>query len=383
MSDDRWRRIENHYHDALRLPPEQRAAFLEDTSRGDSELRREVESLLAEHRSKDSVFDQPAWKDLSPGGQSASRSEALLGSGAVLGPYRIAGLLGAGGMGQVYRAHDSRLHRSVAIKVMFPGQDARRFATEARAVAALSHPNVVPIFDVGHDSGVDYLVEELVDGESLRELLRRGPLAVARFRHLSVQIADGLAAAHRAGIIHRDLKPANIMVSRQDCARILDFGLATSGRAGSDEASISLSHSGPVVGTAAYMSPEQVQGGMIDTRSDIFSYGALLYEMIAGRRASQSGADHSQVLVQGPERPVSGDRRCKDRDRQSAGRNQAQGCRPPATGRTFAGPGRSVHRIPGRASLRRGGWDWTGGGWLVVLRPQTARADQQGHRGSR
>ena len=285
MSDDRWRRIENHYHDALRLPPEQRAAFLEDTSRGDSELRREVESLLAEHRSKDSVFDQPAWKDLSPGGQSASRSEALLGSGAVLGPYRIAGLLGAGGMGQVYRAHDSRLHRSVAIKVMFPGQDARRFATEARAVAALSHPNVVPIFDVGHDSGVDYLVEELVDGESLRELLRRGPLAVARFRHLSVQIADGLAAAHRAGIIHRDLKPANIMVSRRDCARILDFGLATSGRAGSDEASISLSHSGPVVGTAAYMSPEQVQGGMIDTRSDIFSYGALLYEMIAGRRA--------------------------------------------------------------------------------------------------
>ena len=187
-------------------------------------------------------------------------------------------------MGQVYRAHDSRLDRSVAIKVMFPGQDARRFQKEARAVAALSHPNVVPIFDVGHDNGVDYLVEELVEGESLRDLLRRGPLEVARFRHLAVQIAEGLAAAHRAGIIHRDLKPGNIMVSREDCARILDFGLATSYRAGSDEA-ISVSQHGGFAGTAAYMSPEQVLGGKVDARSDIFSYGALLYEMITGRQA--------------------------------------------------------------------------------------------------
>src|ERR1017187_8511436 len=182
---------------------------------GDSGLLREVESLLGQHNSKDSVFDQRAWTGLSRGGKSASQTKPMLGPGAVLGPYRITGLLGAGGMGQVYRGHDSRLHRSVAIKVMDLGQDARRFEREARAVAALSHPNVVPVFDVGHDSGVDYLVEELVEGETLRELLRRGPLDVARFRHLAVQIAEGLGAAHRAGIIHRDLKPGNIMISRE------------------------------------------------------------------------------------------------------------------------------------------------------------------------
>jgi serine/threonine protein kinase len=284
MSDDRWRRIEELYHAALGLPLEQRAAFLEDASGGDSGLRREVESLLAQHDSKDTVFDQRAWTNLGPNDESASRSEALLDSGAVLGPYRITGLLGAGGMGQVYRAHDSRLHRSVAIKVFFPGQDARRFNREARAVAALSHANVVPIFDVGHDNGVDYLVEELVEGEPLREVLRRGRLDVARFQHLAVQIAEGLAAAHRAGITHRDLKPGNIMVSREDCARILDFGLAISNRAGSDEATSS-SRQGAVGGTAAYMSPEQALGGKTDARSDIFSYGALLYEMITGRQA--------------------------------------------------------------------------------------------------
>jgi tetratricopeptide (TPR) repeat protein/predicted Ser/Thr protein kinase len=285
MSEDRWPRVEELYHAAMGLPPEQRAAFVEDASSGDSQLRREVESLLAEHNSEDSIFDQPAWTGLSPGGKSVSRTEALFGEGAVLGPYRIIGLLGAGGMGQVYRAHDSRLDRSVAIKVLFPGQDVRRFEREARTVAALSHPNVVPIFDVGHDGGVDYLVEELVEGESLRDLLRRGPLDVARCRQLAVQIAEGLAAAHRAGIIHRDLKPRNIMVSREDCARILDFGLATILRAGSDEATLSLPHHGAMVGTAAYMSPEQVQGGKVDIRSDIFSYGAVLYEMITGRQA--------------------------------------------------------------------------------------------------
>jgi serine/threonine protein kinase/Flp pilus assembly protein TadD len=284
MSDDRWPRIEELYHAALELPPEQRAAFLEDASGGDSDLLREVESLLIQHNSKDSVFDQPAWADLRAG-KTITRTGALLASGAVLGPYKITGLLGAGGMGQVYRAQDSRLHRSVAIKVMDLGQDARRFEREARAVAALSHPNVVPVFDVGHDSGVDYLVEELVEGETLRELLRRGPLDVARFRHLSVQIAEGLGAAHRAGIIHRDLKPGNIMISREDCARILDFGLATSQPAGPGDATISLPQICAVAGTAAYMSPEQIQGRTIDRRSDIFSYGALMYEMITGRRA--------------------------------------------------------------------------------------------------
>lgn len=188
-----------------------------------------MESLLDHHQSEDSLFDHPAWSSLSSSGERAATK--LLEIGSRLGPYEITGLLGAGGMGQVFRAHDSRLQRSVAIKVLLPEQDLRRFEREARAIASLSHPNVVPIFDVGHDSGVDYLVEELVEGDSLRAVLRGGPLSVARFRRLAVQIAEGLAAAHRAGFIHRDLKPENIMGTREDCARILDFGLAPTNRA--------------------------------------------------------------------------------------------------------------------------------------------------------
>jgi serine/threonine protein kinase/tetratricopeptide (TPR) repeat protein len=284
MSEDRWRRIEELYHAALALPPDRRVAFVEQESGGDGQLRQEVESLLAQHVSNDSVFSRPVWTDLIDD-ESTSRARALLSSGAMLGPYRIIGLLGAGGMGQVYRAHDSRLERLVAIKVLLPEPDLRRIEKEARAIAALSHPNVVPIFDVGHDSGTDYLVEELVEGESLRDLLRGGPLSVVRFRYLAVQIAEGLAAAHRAGIIHRDLKPGNIMVTREDCARILDFGLATRHRTGPEEATISISRPGAVTGTPAYMSPEQIRGSTLDARSDIFSFGALMYEMITGQRA--------------------------------------------------------------------------------------------------
>ena len=284
-TDDRWQRVESLYHAALAIPFEQRAAFLQESCGGDSDLEDEVESLLARHTSKDSVFDEPAWNSLSFSGEGATATNELLSVGSRLGPYQITGVLGTGGMGQVYRAHDSRLQRSVAIKVLLHEPDLRRIEREARAIAALSHPNVVPIFDVGHDRGIDYLVEELVEGESLRDLLRRGPLSVARFRHLAVQIAEGLAAAHRAGIVHRDLKPGNIMITREDCARILDFGLATRHRTGPEEATTSLSRPGAVTGTPAYMSPEQIRGSRLDPRSDIFSFGALMYEMITGRRA--------------------------------------------------------------------------------------------------
>lgn len=284
MSDNRLQQVEKIYHAALALPPGQRTAFLQEACGGDSGLAQEVESLLGQYQSKDSVFDQPAWRSLSFSGESAAANK-LLGVDSWLGRYQITGLLGAGGMGRVFRAHDSRLQRAVAIKVLHPDQDLRRFEREARTLAALSHPNIVPIFDVGHDGGLDYLVEELVEGESLRDVLRRGPLTVARFRHLAVQIAEGLAAAHRAGIIHRDLKPENIMVTPEDRARILDFGLATSHRAGSDAASTSLSQAGAVTGTPAYMSPEQLRGSSLDARSDIFSFGALMYEMTSGRCA--------------------------------------------------------------------------------------------------
>jgi eukaryotic-like serine/threonine-protein kinase len=304
MSDDRLQQVEKLYHDALALPANQREAFVKAACGADAGLAGEVESLLSQYQSKDSLFDQPLWSSMSSSGESAIASKLLVGS--QLGPYQIAGLLGAGGMGRVFRAHDSRLQRSVAVKVLLPEQDLRRFEREARALAALSHRNVVPIFDIGHEGGLDYLVEELVEGESLRDTLRSGPLSIARFRHLAVQIAEGLDAAHRAGIIHCDLKPENIMVTPEDCARILDFGLATGRRTGSDAANTSLSQPGAVTGTPAYMSPEQAEGKSLDARSDIFSFGLVLYEMLSGRRAftGDSAASIMTAIVHEEPKPL-------------------------------------------------------------------------------
>ena len=198
--------------------------------------------------------------------------------GECLGPYKIVAFIGSGGMGEVYRAHDSRLGRDVALKVMKdqgPG-----FEKEARATAALNHPNVVTVYDVG----ANYVVMELLDGESLRQALGRGAFS---FRHViekGAQIADGLAAAHDARIIHRDLKPENIMIAPDGRPKILDFGLAKR-TASRESEEVTLTEPGTVMGTAAYMSPEQVRGQQLDCRSDIFSFGLVLYEMAVGRRA--------------------------------------------------------------------------------------------------
>jgi Tol biopolymer transport system component len=285
MSDDRWRRIEELYHTALGLPPEQRAAFLADTSGGDSELRGEVESLLAQHNSKDSVFDQPAWADLSPGDKSASRTAALLGAGAVLGPYRITGLLGAGGMGEVYRAVDTRLKRAVAIKVA-KENFGERFQREARAIAALNHPNICTLYDVGPN----YLVMELIEGKPLK-----GPLALDQVLQYAAQICDALDAAHRKAIIHRDLKPGNILVTKQGI-KLLDFGLA---RMAAPESDPPLTHPGDVMGTPAYMAPEQREGKLGDARSDIYAFGCVLYEMLTGERVGQERTPVEPAALEG------------------------------------------------------------------------------------
>lgn len=203
------------------------------------------------------------------------------------GPYKILSSLGVGGMGEVWKARDTRLDRVVAVKASKAAFD-DRFEREARAVAALNHPNIVALYDVGRDAGVSYLVTELVEGDSLRTLLERDPLPLRRALELAAQIADGLAAAHQIGIVHRDLKPENIMVTRDGRAKILDFGLAKR----EDPASADTqTHSGPltnegsVMGTVGYMSPEQARGRAADHRSDIFSFGAVLYEMLSGQRA--------------------------------------------------------------------------------------------------
>ncbi len=218
-----------------------------------------------------------------------------LSAGARLGPYEIEELLGRGGMGEVYRALDTRLHRSVAIKIL-PGrltadpESVRRFENEARAVASLSHPNVVPLFDVGEQDGVRYAVAELVLGETLRARLANAPLPIAEAVEIAAQIAGGLAAAHEKGIIHRDIKPENIALTAAGSPRILDFGLAKQSAAAQPASEYEptrsnlLTEPGVISGTVGYMSPEQVRGEPLDGRSDLFSFGVVLYEMLTSRR---------------------------------------------------------------------------------------------------
>jgi len=210
---------------------------------------------------------------------------------ALLGPYRIAGVLGEGGMGVVYRAKDTRLGRDVAIKVLTnvtvdDRERLQRFEQEARATGMLNHPNLLTIYDVGHDAGAPFIVSELLEGETLRDRLNRGALAARRAVDAALQVAQGLAAAHEKGIIHRDLKPENIFLTRDGRAKILDFGIAKlSAPTGEGAFQSAATEPGMVLGTVGYMSPEQVRGEQVDTRSDIFSFGAILYEMLSGARA--------------------------------------------------------------------------------------------------
>ncbi len=223
-----------------------------------------------------------------------------LSSGTKLGPYEIGAPLGAGGMGEVYRARDTRLDRSVAIKILpahlaDKADASERFEREARTISSLNHPNICQLHDVGKQDGVRYLVMELLEGETLAERLRRGPLPMEQVLRYGAEIATGLQAAHRCGVVHRDLKPGNIMLTKSG-AKLMDFGLAkgmTPPKPLSAELTATLTSSHPtpltqqgtIVGTFQYMAPEQVEGKEADARSDIFSLGAVLYEMVCGKRA--------------------------------------------------------------------------------------------------
>ena len=232
-----------------------------------------------------------------------------LTSGTKLGPYEIVSLLGAGGMGEVYRSRDPRLKREVAIKVLpqafsLDADRLRRFEQEALATAALNHPNILAVFDIGTIEGSPYVVSELLEGETLRERLRSGSIAVRKALDYALQIAHGLAAAHEKGIIHRDLKPENLFVTKDGRVKILDFGLAklTQDEPGTHTSLPTATHgteAGVVMGTAGYMSPEQVRGIALDPRSDIFSFGAILYEMLYGKRAfhGDTAADTMSAIL--------------------------------------------------------------------------------------
>jgi predicted Ser/Thr protein kinase/tetratricopeptide (TPR) repeat protein len=255
MRPDRWRQVESLYHSALEREEPARDAFLREACREDEELRCEVRSLLDQTES------------------------GLLNRPLQLGPYRIVGVMGAGGMGTVYQAMDARLNRMVAIKVSEARFNAR-FEREARAVAALNHPHICTLYDVGPN----YLVMEYVEGRPLH-----GPMPVSEALRLAIQMADALEAAHRKGIVHRDLKPGNVLVTKSG-VKVLDFGLAKMEEPppGEEESSRTVNprtEEGTIVGTTAYMSPEQAEGKPVDARSDIFSFGAVLYEMLTGRRA--------------------------------------------------------------------------------------------------
>ena len=282
MQAERWKQIQELYEAAIALSPEKRAGFLAHACAADAGLRAEVQSLLAEQ--VDSFLESApvsAIKTLSPG--------------ARLGNFEVVELIGRGGMGEVYRARDSRLKRDVAIKVL-PAGLARdpdriaRFEREAHAAGGLNHPNIVAVHEIGREDNTYWIATELVAGESLASAIGRGPMAVGKALEIATQIADGLAAAHAAGIVHRDLKPANIMVTRDGRVKILDFGLALRRRTSQDSTTLELTDEGTVLGTAGYMSPEQVRGETVDHRSDLFSFGVVLYEMLSGKRAFAGGS---------------------------------------------------------------------------------------------
>lgn len=268
MNSQRRREIEQLYLAALQQEPARRDSFLAEACQGDSGLLRDVESLLAQCGSA--------------GTSAETETRIAWNPGEILGPYRILKILGAGGMGTVHAALDTRLDRKVAVKVCherFGG----RFEREARAISTLNHPNICTLYDVGPN----YLVMELVEGETLDDLLRRG-VPAEKGLNIAKQVLEALAAAHAAGIIHRDLKPANIMVRGDGYVKVLDFGLSKQMPDGAaipeeNNATQDASLPGQIIGTIAYMSPEQIAGRGVDRRSDLFAFGIILYEMLAGR----------------------------------------------------------------------------------------------------
>lgn len=268
MTAERWRRIKHVFQAAAERAPGDREAYLISETAGDDELRHEVDKMLR-HATGAGMLERPAWEGL--------RIERKPDSGSRVGPYEIVEEAGAGGMGRVYKAHDTRLGRTVAIKVL-SADFSHRLRIEGRAISSLNHPHVCALYDIGDQEGTAYLVMEYVEGESLAARLLRGALPTDAVIRYGAEIASALAAAHTRGIVHCDLKPANIMVTASG-AKVLDFGVA---RIAHDEES----SDGPLVGTAAYMSPSQLNGNPADARSDIFALGLVLYEMLTGTRHS-------------------------------------------------------------------------------------------------
>ena len=295
MTPERWREVEEIYQSAMDRKPELRDAYLAEACANDEDLRHEVESLLRLNSSP-VLVDEPAWH--AAGG--LLDNESIVPVGTQFGPYRLESVLGSGGMGRVYRARDTRLDRVVALKVS-KEEFGERFTREARAVAALNHPNICTL----HDVGPNYLVMELVEGSTLAERIREGPIPLEEALVFARQIAAALEAAHERGIVHRDLKPGNIKIKPDGAVKVLDFGLAKRHaiEAGTDAKledsptiSMAATKAGLILGTAAYMSPEQARGKPVDKRADIWAFGVVFYEMLTGQQLFE-GATVTDTLA--------------------------------------------------------------------------------------
>ena len=304
MTPERWQQVNELFTALVELEPEERSVFLNRSCAGDHNLRSEVESLLASDSRGWNVMERPALEMAAP---LLAHEQPQLTTGQTFSHYEIVELLGKGGMGEVYLAADKLLNRKIALKLLPADytQDRerlRRFQQEAQAASALNHPNILTIHEIGQIEDRRFIATEFVDGETLRQRLKRAPLTLSEVLEIAIQVASALSAAHDAGIVHRDIKPENIMLRRDGYVKVLDFGLAklteqqevTSQTLTIDDLNVS---SGLVMGTVKYMSPEQARGKQIDARSDIFSLGVVLYEIVSGRLPFEGNTTNELVTA--------------------------------------------------------------------------------------
>ncbi|MDX6290572.1 MAG: eukaryotic-like serine/threonine-protein kinase [Blastocatellia bacterium] len=301
MTPERWHQVEEVLQAALDRAPQERAAFLNEVCAGDEELQTEASSLISAHDAAVDFIEQPA---MTQDARILLGDHKLKNTGREIGPYKIIDELGSGGMGEVYLAQDSRLNRLVALKVLpayFVSDDTRlrRFQREARAASALNHPNILTIHEVGELDGIHFIATEFIDGQTIRELIAAGDLSIPDVLDLVGQVAAALSAAHAAGIVHRDIKPENIMRRGDGIVKVLDFVIVKLLEQTPSAMSMntrSQTETGAVLGTVGYMSPEQARGLEVDERTDIWSLGVVLYEMLA-HRPPFTGATRMDTIV--------------------------------------------------------------------------------------